>query len=480
MQLSSPHTRSYYIKWLLIILGVKLMMFVYFTVQFNRHARESQIHSVIAVAMGDTRNYYEPAEIFAHQGFYPSMCRMPGLLPVYVPFSFLFGQETAFVCVVVVQFLLSVLSVLLLAIIATRIFPYKYVFEGTALLYALSSFVSIWDHTLMSDSLATSSLIFSVYSLTSFIKEGKRKQLLLAGVWFTWSVFMRQIAVALLPVFFAMIIFGRKENWKIHFKNIVTISLPVVIAIGMWTYRNYKLEHVFVPFIKPVADCYHTYSPQFLAVNELLIAWGEDIQYWIPNTPAHWFNAAKPQTQSLAFASSKTSSICPVDSIIQLQNDYVTFKTSYDVEEKRMAGERVLNNSKLYKSTYIKENTLDYYLLNRLVMFKRFVFPDRLDNMPGPAFQEMNFIQKVFKMGYYLLLLLVGFFGVIYSFFLLIKRRWLQLSFAAIPWAFIILLAMYFGFIEQRYLVPVYPFFLVMMVAMLFEVAGVIARRRGA
>ena len=471
-------SRPYLLKWLLIILSVKLVMFAYFTVQFNRHARESQIHHVIAVAMGDTRNYYEPAEIFAHQGYYPSMCRMPGLLPVFVPFSWMFGQEPAFVCVVIIQFFLSVLSVLLLAIVAARIFPYKYVFEVTAVMYTLSSFVSIWDHTLMSDSLAVSTLIFSVYSLTGFLKEGKMKYLLLAGLWLAWSVFLRQIAIVILPVLCAFIFFGRKETWKWWLRNSILIALPAMIAIGIWTYRNYRMEHVFVPFIKPVAQCYMTYTPQFLAVNELLIAWGEDIQYWLPNTPANWYNANLPQTHVLESATKKTTRICPVDSMIALQHDYYTFRTSYDDLVKKQTGAEVLRKCDVYKKAYISEKAADYYFFNRMVMFKRFVFPDRLDNMPGPAFSEMNIMQKMVKLGYYLLLLLVGFFAVLYTFWLLFKLRWKQLAFAAIPFSVIGLLAIYFGFIEQRYLVPAYPFFLVMSVALFCEAIGAFRNSR--
>jgi len=66
-------------------------------------------------------------------------------------------------------------------------------------------------------------------------------------------------------------------------------------------------------------------------------------------------------------------------------------------------------------------------------------------------------------------LLFVNALGVIASFYLLFKRRWKQLSFVAIAWSFVIVLAIVLGFIEQRYLVPSYPFFLIAAVGFVAE-----------
>jgi hypothetical protein len=462
-------TRAFLIKWLLIVLTIKGVLFTYFTFQFHAYAREKQIHSGIAIAMGDTRNYYVPAEEFTRNGNYNSACRMPGLLPFYVPVSWLFGQEPAFVAIIIFQFFLSVLSVLLLAIIAARIFPQRYVFEITAIIYALSTFVSIWDHTLMSDSFSTSFLIFSAFSLSSFLQHKHFKHLLLAGIWLAWAIFLRQITVILLPLYCLILFQNIKDGFGKYIVRCALLASPIVISVGAWTYRNYVKEHQFIPFIKPVADCYETYTPQFLAVNQLLLAWGEDIQYWIPNTPANWFVSAKKETQLFERSRSLETSSCTTDSIMALQHAYNTFRTTEDSLQKELSGTYVLTKTKVYRAEYINEKPLDFLVMNRLKMFKEFVFPSRLDNMPGPAFDKMSLLQKAIKLGYFALLLFVNALGVIASFYLLFKRRWKQLSFVAIAWSFVIVLAIVLGFIEQRYLVPSYPFFLIAAVGFVAE-----------
>lgn len=470
-------SRRYLAKWFVIILAVKLLLFSYFAIQFSSSVAPKRIHSGIAIVMGDTRNYYEPAEDFVKTGIYDSACRMPGLLPFYVPVSWLFGMECAYFTTVVLQFLLSILSVLLLAIIASRIFPRRYVFELTASVYAISTFVSIWDHALMADSFSVSLLIFSVYCLIRYFEKEKLSLLFLAGFWLAWSIFLRQIAVVLLPAFCVFLVVWQTKSFRKHVLQFIILSTPVLLSIGIWTYRNYAKEHQFIPFIKPVADCYGAYTPPYLAVTSLLVTWGEDIQYWIPNTPAGWFNASTNQEQLFPRRRSLETSICTNDSIIKLQNTYAIFRTSKDLLERTRSAEYVLGKCELYQAAYKQEKWPDYYMLNRLKMFTEFVFPERLDNMPGPEFDKRSLIQKVEKVGYYLLLITINFFGVISTLWFFYKRRWKVLVFAAIPWSLIVMLSVIFGFIEQRYLVPVYPFFLVMGVGFLTEIFG--KRSRG-
>ncbi len=470
VEIKNVRARPFLIKWFLVIFTIKAILFTYFTFQFHAYAREKQIHSGIAIAMGDTRNYYVPAEEFTQHGDYNSSCRMPGLLPFYVPVSFFFGQEAAYVGVIIFQFFLSVLSVLLLAIIAARIFPYRHVFEATALLYALSTFVSIWDHTLMSDSFSTSFLIFSVYCLVKYPDKKSNKLLILAGVWLAWAIFLRQISVILLPVFCLVLLLERKDGFVKYVVRCTMISLPILLSVGAWTYRNYVREHQFIPFIKPVADCYETYTPQFLAVNQLLLAWGEDIQYWIPNTPANWFVSPNQQTQLFDRNRSVETSVCKNDSLIALQHAYQIFRTTDDSLLKVTTGVYVLEKIKLYRDVYVNEKAFDFYVMNRIKMFKAFVFPSRLDNMPGPAFDKMNVMQKAIKSGYFALLLIVNFFGLIATLWFLYKRNWKAFFFALIPWSFVMVLAVVLGFIEQRYLVPTYPFFLVLTLGFMIEI----------
>ncbi|MES1182121.1 MAG: glycosyltransferase family 39 protein, partial [Flavobacterium sp.] len=172
-------------KWLLIIAVIKLALFVFFAIQFKLYAKEGLVTSNIVVEQADSQSYYNPSETFVQTGDYPGMCRMPGLTPIFSIYSFCFGKQAALVGVVITQWLFSVLSVLLLAIVASRLIAHKRAFPVVALLYALSSFVSIWDHTILSDSFSASFLIIALYFLTEFVIRNHWKYLLLAGFWLT-------------------------------------------------------------------------------------------------------------------------------------------------------------------------------------------------------------------------------------------------------------------------------------------------------
>ena len=76
----------------------------------------------------------------------------------------------------------------------------------------------------------------------------------------------------------------------------------------------------------------------------------------------------------------------------------------------------------------------------------------------------MNVLQKIVKSGYLLLLLLINGFALMSVLLALIQRRFVILAFALLPLGIALFLALLLGYIEQRYLVPVYPFFLVLAV----------------
>jgi hypothetical protein len=73
----------------------------------------------------------------------------------------------------------------------------------------------------------------------------------------------------------------------------------------------------------------------------------------------------------------------------------------------------------------------------------------------------MNIFQKLFKIGYYLLLLLVNTLGIMSILYAIVKRDKTLMAWLLMPVTMVVVLAGIMGFIEQRYLVPVYPLFLV-------------------
>ncbi|MBX7051049.1 MAG: glycosyltransferase family 39 protein [Flavobacteriales bacterium] len=451
-------------KWLLIILAIKLMFFIYWAVHYDLYSKAGLVKNHLAVELADTDTYYNPIDTWVKQGVYPNMCRMPGLAPVYAPFYILFGKQVAYIAVIVFQFLFSTLAAYCLAIVASRMCRWRFAFQTTAVLSAMSAFVSVWDHVLLSDSLSVSFLIFSLYHFTGYFTLGKPRSLLYAGFWLTWSMFIRQIAVIGFPIALLILFIAKRKQLFELIKYASLFLLSLLVIDGWWMIRNYKQEQIFVPLVKPIADCWQSYSKPFMAINDLQITWGEDVQYWIAGSSAAWFNQASPQAKPYPFRKAIMTSICNHDSILTLQHTYAAFRTEKDSLKKNQLEEKILSKCADYKKAYIAEHAADYWLVKRGIMLGQFVFPLRHDNLPGPSFAEMNIIQKAIKSGFLLLLLLINFLAVIAMIYALFTWKKSIMAFALLPSGIITFLAVLLGYIEQRYFLPVYPFFLVIAV----------------
>jgi hypothetical protein len=83
------------------------------------------------------------------------------------------------------------------------------------------------------------------------------------------------------------------------------------------------------------------------------------------------------------------------------------------------------------------------------------MFPTRLDNLPFPKVSDMKLYQKLTKAGYLVLLNLVSLLGLI-GIFVSFSRKNL---YVIIPLSIVFIVACLLGFVEQRYLLPAYPFF---------------------
>jgi hypothetical protein len=458
------YSRTFLFRWAVIALLIKASLFGYFFTQFNQYTDPNWIEAGIAVKTGDTFGYIDPAEDFVQGKGYTSFCRMPGFLPIYAPFSFVLGQTGAFVGVVVFQFFTSVLSILLLAAIAARWIRAEWTFGAVVLLYSISSFVSIWDHYLMSDSFSTSFMIFSLYLLIRFVDSGRWMLLVWSGLFLAWTIFFRQVSLVLVPVYAMLIWFYWTEKLVKRTSALVMFSLPLVLSLGAWTYYNYKKSDRFIPLIASVGECYSTYTPQLLAIDKLIIDWGEDYLRWSQGSLAHWYLWEPWENRDIVLPERLFTSQCNSDSLHALRANYVVFLRDSSAQVREEAGAKVLASVKRFSDAYREEKKLDFYVVNRFRQLRMFLFPTRLDNMPGPAFAQMNALQKGVKLGYYALFVLINLFGVFATVFAFFKQGKNALFWLALPWSFIVPLAVLLGYTEQRYFVPVYPFMLVLAV----------------
>lgn len=446
-------------KWWCIVFAVKAVLFLYYADQFRKYSLAELVKNQWAIATNDTSGYYSPLENAAQGEGYDTMCRMPALYPIYVPVSKMAGPDTAYLVVVFFQWFCSAVSCILLALLATSWFRSERIFAPVVLLYAGSSFVSIWDHYLMSDSLCVSLFIAAIYTLSRFISTGRYSLLLLAGALAVWTVFFRQIMVITLPLYAFMLWWSASVHWRSAVKASIVFYIPVALALGAWTTRNYIQYNRVVFLVVPLHECYESYSLQSTGINEFVIRMGGDYMFWSKGSLAEWFHGNGAPSSIIPEAPTLFTSQANADSLVRLRSDFIRFKTASVQAEKDSAGSTVLEKLDRYTKAYAREKPWRYYVLNHLKQLRRFVLPTRLDNLPGPAAASMSVLQFALKAGYFALLLFVTVFGLIGAGLAVIKDK-AYLAMVSWPLSFVIVLGFVFGYSEQRYLAPAYPFLL--------------------
>lgn len=377
---------------------------------------------------------------------------MPGLLPIYAPLLLVFGALYAKILIIFIQVFAGALSVVLLAQTAKIVFNSQRVFLLTFYLYAISTFTSNWDHYGLSDSFGISFLVFATFFFCKFIQTKSMSFLFWAGFFITWSTFFRPAHVYYLPLMSFALFFYFK--WSTLLKPLFFANLVAVIAFGTWTYSNYYKYNKFIVLQGSFSSCFASLSEEHLQVRKLVIAWGGDYQEWSEGSEAEWFYS-NAEPKRFVIKPNYLIAAYTYDSLLLLRQDYHTFSDSVlDSERKISISKRIFERSERYFSAYKKEHILDYYLLNRLRMLNALLFPSRLDDFPTPSFSKMTHIEIAAKGGSFVLLLLINGLGLFGALLGLLKKQWLSI----VPLSLIFLIACVFGYVEQRYLTPAYPF----------------------
>lgn len=446
------------LKWIGLAFLIKIPIFIFFAVQFNQHWPQDRIINNIFIESGDTYGYYDPLENLAQGKGYTTICRMPGLAPIYFCLRLLFNQIWAKSFIILLQFIISTISIYVLARISKMLFKTELAFRITFFLYAFSTFVSIWDHFGYADSFATSFLIFSVYLLLKFKETGKMIQLLLAGIFIAWSVFHRPVHGYLVPLLSLLYLFDHRIL-KQSVKKIFVFSFPLAFFLFVWTFKNFRDTKTIVVLQGPMHTCFPGISEDLLAINKIIIAWGGDIQPWAKSSAGQWFFECKSIAKPIELLEKDDlPSNFTLDSLHNIKSAYTKIHSdSIPFEEKKILTSYVIRSANLFEESYKKEKPFRYYVLNKLRLMKLLVFRERLDNLPFPKLTDMSVYHKIIKGGYFILLLFINFFGLIGCFLVLHKK----IHLAWLPITFILLLGVVFGYAEQRYLVPVYPFLLI-------------------
>lgn len=459
------------LKWIALALIIRLGLFLFFNHEFHLHWRQDMLHGIV-VHHNDTDGYFTPLEAVVAGEGYNSPCRMPGLLPIYWPLRLVFSASNAQTVVIVLQLILGALSAFLLAKSAFVWTNSNKVFKTVFFLYAISSFVSIWDHAAISDSFSVNFLVVAIYFLSQFYINKSNRLVLVAGFFLAWSVFFRPAHLLVYPAFACLLwaIHGLHFNgFKKAFAGALILTAPFAISDALWINHNYQRYERFVWLQDDDQLCFGSLAPYHIAVRDMIIQRGGDFKEWSVNTELAWIMDAD-STSNFAFDPSFFTSNYSLDSLKLLKQHYtVAADRSLENHIRVQAQNQVMNLANNMAQEYKEEAKFRYYFVNRIKQIRRFIFSGNVDNLPFPSRSKMSWIEFAVKSFYTLLLHSVVVVFLCASVFFCYKRNWILLALSLFPWILILLLGGVLGYAEQRYLTPAYPFMLIIGASFLFR-----------
>lgn len=492
--LKSP---SNYIFWILLAFlfkGVIPLLQLFLT-------HRSDPHLLSLGFIGDTPSYIDPIENFLANGHYSPDRRMPGYGIIYLLFRLFLSYRATYNTIVIVQLVVSSVSVYCLALLSRLILKSDRAFHLTFYMFLISNYSNYYDICLMTESLSSSFLIFGTWYFALYFQPGdeftrnrKLKSLFLAGFFLTWTFFLRPVFVLILP-FYGILLLRHSIKNKIQFiKPVLVYGLAFIIIDGAWIIRNYKAHQTFIPLTD---SFYYPYigSSYMAHMQEFVQTWGGAVDLPDPHSALSWFGG-------ILFPGEPDASIYKYDSIpgyiytsafnkdslyklrkevrefIAMQKPAVdSFYRSKDSDwykafsilykplkpvSKQAAALQIDIDTKFdrYKNSIKAEHPFLYYVRSRIVLLRKFLLENNEKFLTRGQIPGMKKLSSIFFHAYYYLILFFGITGIAILTWKGFRNNMLLLLLCIIP-AYTILIHPIIRIVDNRYLLPAWPFLIV-------------------
>jgi len=473
---------NYKNKVLLAIIIIKVSTFIWFLSQGGLN--------VISGVWGSYQTevlieYFQPMESFISTGIYDPDLRMPGYGIVYLLPRLLTNQMNACNILLIIQLVISIISVYLLAEIAFRIFKSKIAFILTALVYALNFCVSDYDTILSADSLAASFSIISFYFFIVYWERRKKKDLIFAALMICWAIFTRPVMGILWGVMgMFLLLYALKKRTIKNLLAIVIFALPFLVTDSLWIARNYVKHRTISPFDSLLLYSYdqnNTRSYSYYGfIGSFVKSWGGNSVLWDPNSEVRWLgienivvDGSDAYSQLGEYKKDLPDYIYTSrfnkDSLLVLKEKFkLIYAHNLPPEQELDYCEFVNQRLFAYTQSIKKEKPFIYYVYGPLKIIKTFLLNHGTQTLIPVAFSEMNLFQKAIKLSAAIINLFIIFGGIVGIILSLItkdifrgERKFILLSipiFTCIMYLFFI--GFIFKFPEIRFMVPLYSFLL--------------------
>jgi len=442
--LSDPSNWTY---WLAIAFITRLIFFI-LVIHFRQYVKFDGFWGGIR---DDSDGYLIPFDNLLKTGNYYPDFRMPGYGVLYFPLIFIFSKVIACNIVIIIQLILSSLSVYALALIAKNLFNNTALFHIAFYLFAFSSFSSLLDPVLLTESLSTSTLILSTYFFTRFFNPGKVYNLFISGGLLTWGIFLHPVFCPFLVFFLLMLIVMLTRSIRKMFLPIFLFILPFILFDGAWVLRNYYTYHKVTPLTRSVLFPWveNTYLEPIVEFGK---TWGAGIWFVDPKgNDLSWFinnNRGPIDKDTIPFPNNIYTSAFNKDSLRMLDS-------TLSAEQKNQYNNAIFNKLQIYTASIKKEKPYLYYIKSNGHRLKEFLL-----SIHTVSKLYINNRVTFFYNSYYYITLFSGILGVLLMIPFIFKLA-LQSIIPIIPIYIIIIHPFFIKYTENRYLIPAYPFMII-------------------
>ncbi len=461
-------------QWIGLAIGIKLILGL--GLLFLKGYPSTSLRELVCT--GDCEIGYIPATFnILHHGQYtiyenlaPYAGRLPGYELVLILASlFTQGASINFWFVIILQSIVAGLSVYYLAALGYRIFPQKAIFLITYFLYSISSYNTLLDIFVLTESLAISLFIIAFY----YLLEAKSfTHYLGLGVLLLFTVLLRQYILPFYGLWILYMVymqFIHKKSLSLLLPKVIALLIPLLVFDVIWVIRNYQIKGKFIPLVDSIYAGYDApaaqnsgfyFSEKMKASANFVKAWGGDFIWWNPKAEIRAFYSAPPidieekRRILRSFPDYIYTSVYNQDSLLKLQDAYV-FKQLDEAE--------IISRFETYQKSFKQEKPFYYGVVAPAILFRKFLFHSGTYNLFNQSFGELNWAKKLIKLGYILLYQWVvwgGFLGMFLAFYRHYRNPqvWVLLGTAL----YIVLLVVFvLRRIEYRHFAFSFPYFVI-------------------
>lgn len=455
-------------KWkaVFLILFSILVKWIYFFIIHSLYSNNSP--HLFNLFVGDDKVYMEFCENFYNKGVYfiktgesfDYTFRMPAFNFLYYPLRLFLSKELTMDGIIIIQTTLSGLACYFLAKISQTLFNSKKVFYFVYALTCFGFLNSFYNNQLMRESLAFSSIIFTVYFMLKGIESKRKTHFILAGFFMTWLIFLRPYVIVLYAVLFCVILIYIYKK-KVSLKSFILYNLIFTVLISLWTYRNFVKTGSFIPLESSISWANELQRSKL----DFIKVFGFQCETWIPNTQSNWLDTKKANLDieqiNQIFPKRTFNGDLTIDSLIKLKKVYNNSIESLSFNSKPNSDKQeALRLFNKFEDELKKERPFDYYFFNRLRIVKSFLRENTYTQFTRLKY-PLNVLGVFTETFYNIGVKLFGIFGLILIAFKYYKNYLILATIVFFPAFILFFFPIYSGIDETRFFFLTTPFLMI-------------------